>query len=132
MKKIFVMLLVTSLFFIVTAMVILPSNKVGQKSPKATIAKVIPDDLNIVFKKDCMACHGDEGSKMAMSKVNFSKWDTYSPEKQAKKAQAICKIITKGKMPPKGYKKNNPDSIPTQAEITSICNWANSLNVKTK
>jgi hypothetical protein len=64
---------------------------------------------------------------MAKGKVNFSKWSTYDAEKQSKKANAICKELTKGDMPPKKWRANNPNDVPTQAEVDMICRWAKSL-----
>ena len=80
-----------------------------------------------IVEKSCMDCHADGGNGMAEGRVNFSKWDNYKPEKQADKAQAICKVITKGSMPPKGYLKTHPDAVPSQASINAICKWAGSF-----
>jgi hypothetical protein len=87
----------------------------------------LPDSVMMVFQKACMDCHADDGSSMARSKVNFSKWNTYDAEKQVKKANAICKELTKGDMPPKKWRANNPDDVPTQTEIDKICLWAKGL-----
>ena len=75
-----------------------------------------------------MDCHADGGNGMAEAHLNFSKWDNYKPEKQSEKANAICKILTKGSMPPKGFCKSHPDAVPTKANLDAICKWAGSLN----
>jgi hypothetical protein len=89
-----------------------------------------PENVASILSNSCKGCHGDGGKKMAMSMWNFDKWDTYTKEKQSKKANAICKTITKGSMPPKSVKKSYPDLIPNTAQKEIICNWANSLNKK--
>jgi hypothetical protein len=61
---------------------------------------------------------------MAMAKLNFSEWDSYSAEKQAKKAEAICNVITKGSMPPKSFRQSHPEAIPTDAQKELICKWS--------
>jgi hypothetical protein len=87
----------------------------------------IPDDVNKVFKNVCMNCHATDGKKLAMARVNFSKWDSYSSAEQAKKAAAICKVLMKGSMPPKSFRKAHPDDIPTEAQIEKICKWSKTL-----
>ena len=67
---------------------------------------------------------------MAMSIVNFSEWNNYSAEKQAKKASAICNVITKGSMPPKGYLTSHPVAAVTDAQKELICNWSKSLQTQ--
>lgn len=87
----------------------------------------IPDSVFAVFQKSCMDCHSDDGSAMARGKVNFSKWETYDAAKKVKKAGAICEELSDGSMPPKGWKKSNPDDVPTQSEVVRVCNWVKSI-----
>jgi hypothetical protein len=94
--------------------------------------KPIPDDVLMIAKKSCINCHAEPGKKMAMSHVNLSKWDSYSAEKQATKASAMCNMITKGKMPPKEFKEKNPDFVLTKDEIKTICDWSASVQVTKK
>jgi cytochrome c5 len=93
----------------------------------AQAPKSIPDTVYAVFEKSCITCHSTDGNGMAKSKVNFDNWDTYSPEKQASKAAAISKMLTKGSMPPSGFRKNNPDLIPTEADVAKVNAWARSF-----
>jgi hypothetical protein len=86
--------------------------------------KPISDDVMKIAKKSCIFCHTVPGNKMALSRVNLSNWDKYTPEKQAAKAKAICNMVTKGKMPPKKFIDKHPDSAPTKDEIKIICDWA--------
>jgi mono/diheme cytochrome c family protein len=87
----------------------------------------LPDSILKFAQKSCMACHSDDGSGMAKGRLNFDKWDSYGEKKWPGKAQSICDIITKGKMPPKGFKENNPDAVPTEKDIKMVCSWAASL-----
>jgi hypothetical protein len=91
--------------------------------------KPIPDDVLMIAKKSCIKCHAEPGKKMAMSHVNLSKWNSYTAEKQATKATAMCNMITKGKMPPNEFKKKNPDFVLTKDEIKTICDWSASIQV---
>ena len=69
---------------------------------------------------------------MAISKLNLGEWDKLSPEKQADKAKKMCDMVTKEKMPPKKFRKSNPNDVPTKEEATVICDWAQSLQADKK
>jgi hypothetical protein len=85
--------------------------------------KSMPVDVQVILKKSCFGCHAEPGKTMALSRVNFTKWNEYTAEKQASKSRAMCKEVTKGKMPPKKFKENNPEAIPTADELKILCNW---------
>jgi len=90
----------------------------------------MPENINKIFKTSCIPCHWADGKKMAMSRINFSKWAEYDSKKEAKKASLICKTLGKGKMPPKSARKSAPELIPTKEQIDLICGWAASLKSK--
>jgi hypothetical protein len=92
----------------------------------------LPADVSKVLTTSCIKCHMEPGNSMALSHVNFSKWDSYGADKQASKAAAMSKEISKGKMPPKGFKKDNPDKVPTEADIKVIADWAKSMQASNK
>ena len=89
---------------------------------------VLPDSVAKVIQKACLDCHGADGNGMAKSHVNFASWTSYDSKKQADKANAISKAIAKSSMPPGKWRKNNPDNIPTPAEVELVKNWAKALN----
>jgi len=88
----------------------------------------LPSGISKILDQSCLVCHGTGGKAMATAHLNVSGWDGYSSEKQAQKASAICKMVTGGKMPPKGYLKSNPQATLTQEQINSLCAWSASLN----
>jgi hypothetical protein len=117
--------------FIITLAAILtdPSQAVSRlNTPKASYS--IPDNVAQILKHSCISCHNLGGSKMASSIWSFSAWDKYSVAKQATKAEAICKAMTKGTMPPEPAWKANPSIIPTAAQVNIVCKWAGSLPKK--
>lgn len=87
----------------------------------------LPDSIMKIVQKSCIKCHSNNGSAMAKMKVNFDSWDSYGDKKQSSKAKNICDELTKGKMPPKGYRESNPNAVPTDKEIKTICAWAASF-----
>jgi cytochrome c5 len=130
MKKTFLFFMMAVMFSILTSSVLSPVKSGDKKSSTAVTTTSIPDDLKAVFKNSCMDCHATGGKGMAMAKLNFSEWDNYAPDKQVKKAAAICNIITKGSMPPKSYGAKKPDAIPTASQKDMICKWSETLAPK--
>ncbi len=105
----------------------------AQAPPKdAVVGKAIPAGVMKIAEKSCVKCHTEPGKGMALAHLNLSNWDKYSPEKQAAKAKAMCSMVTKDKMPPKGFRAKNPNDVPTNEELKTICNWAESLQVPKK
>lgn len=102
----------------------------GQESVKAKKGIEIPADLDKVFTNSCMPCHSENGKALAKSLLNFSKWDKYGTRTQVKKSRAICKMISKGEMPPAQFVESSPELAVTQAQKESICNWVNTTVLK--
>jgi cytochrome c5 len=125
-KQSFLILLVTALFLSSAAYLKIPEK--AAKNTKAVQESSIPADVHAIFENSCMGCHAEGGRMMAISHVNFSEWNSYTPEKQANKAKDICDIVTKGKMPPKSAVNKDPKIALTQEQIESICKWSASLN----
>jgi hypothetical protein len=93
---------------------------------------VIPEKINKIFQVSCSNCHGSNGRLLALAKLNLSKWDEYTAAEKARKASAICSEVTAGKMPPKSVRKSNPELIPSKEQTELICNWSESLKLKTE
>jgi len=130
MKPIRIVVAVTSVLFI-TALIINPVNI--QSAPKGgSDGKSIPANVMKIADKSCVKCHTEPGDFMALSHLNLSIWEKYSPEKQAAKAKAMCTMVTKDKMPPKGFRAKNPDAVPTEANLKTICDWAQSIQITKK
>lgn len=91
----------------------------GEQSPKP-----IPDDVMKILNNSCGKCHNQGGSGAALANLNLTKWDNYDAVKQAKKAEAICRTITTGKMPPKSFLRKNPQAALTDLQKTLVCNWS--------
>ena len=114
-----------------TSMII--HHSTAQSSQKdGTVSKPIPPGVMKIAERSCLKCHAEGGNEMAMMHLNLSNWDKFSPEKQAGKAKDMCKMVSKGKMPPKGFREKNPDAAPTKDEAKIICDWATSIQVVKK
>jgi hypothetical protein len=115
---------------LIITLILLPLSAGAQNHVKSTGKAIIPEDVRTIFNNACMDCHSEGGNKMAMAHVNFSKWDKYSPEKQAKKSIEIFKEMAKGKMPPRAYISARPEFGPTKAQIDLVNNWSQSIQIK--
>jgi mono/diheme cytochrome c family protein len=105
----------------ITLLSILSINAVttGEQSPKP-----IPDDVLKIVNNSCGKCHNQGGSGAALANLNLTKWDNYNAVKQAKKAEAICRVITTEKMPPKSFIKKNPQAVISAEDRATICAWS--------
>lgn len=90
----------------------------------------IPEDVMKIFTNSCSKCHSAGGSGIAMTHVNFTKWGTYSTEKQAKKAADISAVLKVNGMPPKSFVAKNPGAVLTDAQKDLIYKWSGSFNAK--
>ena len=128
MKKFYLFLAATAAILGLTYLSVSPAKPINK--PVSEPVTTIPNNLNTVFKNSCMSCHAAGGSGIAMSMLNFSKWDSYDPKKQAKKAAAICDEITTEAMPPKSFVKTHPEAALTASQKDSICKWSATLALK--
>ncbi len=128
MKK---LLMITAAALFLTALIVNPLGAQTAQKPMAD-KKPIPADVMKIAEKACINCHAEPGNGMALMHVNLSNWDKYSPEKQADKAQAMCKMVSRDKMPPKSFKAKHPEAALSTDDLKTICDWAASLQVAKK
>ena len=129
-----------SITFSVLGIVFLTSMIINHSSAQAsqpsgkdgTVGKPISSAVMKIAERSCVKCHTEGGNGMAVMHLNLSNWDKFSPEKQADKAKDMCKMVSKGKMPPKGFTEKNPGAAPTKDETKIICDWATSIQVVKK
>ena len=125
MKKIIMFAVAILIVSVVATISFYPSVAQSQKTTKS-LTTSIPENVKTILQNSCAKCHGDNGNGMAMGVWNLNQWDTYTAAKQAKKANAICKAATNGSMPPKSF----TGAKPTAAQISEICTWATSIQIK--
>ena len=102
----------------------------AQELPKASPG--LPEDVNKIVTTSCMPCHSSKGGMMSRSKLNFSEWAQYSPEKQKEKADLVLKELKKGGMPPKSVREDRPELIPTREQVNIIKKWSESFPSENK
>jgi hypothetical protein len=84
----------------------------------------IPDSVNAIITVSCVPCHTSDGGLMSKSKLNFSEWDKYTPDKKKAKSAKMVSELEKGSMPPKKAREKNPELIPTPEQISVIKRWS--------
>ena len=115
-------------FYLTMAVIVfMASNQTASCQTKKEKTISIPEDINNIFLKSCMPCHGDKGGRLPTARLKFSRWKAYGPEKEVEKASQICSSVRKGTMPPKSSRETNPELIPTKEQADLICRWAESV-----
>jgi len=128
MKKAIILSFSMLIVVFLTSMIL---NKTAAQSStkKGIVSKPISPSVMKIAERSCLKCHTEPGNGMALAHLNLSNWDKFSMEKQADKAKDMCKMVSKDKMPPKSFREKNPDGIPTQKEVKTICDWAQSIQI---
>ncbi len=103
----------------------------------------IPDDVAKILKRSCTDCHSHDTVYPWYSKVqpaawfladhitegrrelNFSKFNTYEPRRKRKKLDEICEEVKKAAMPLPSYLWIHREAMLSEAEIRTLCDWAN-------
>ena len=119
-----------AILLIVTGFISAGPVGIGRESLKARKGIEIPAELAKVFTNSCMPCHSADGKKMAKLLLNFSKWDKYGRGTQVRKGKAICKMITKGSMPPAQFIESSPELALPSVVKDDICTWVSSISSK--
>jgi mono/diheme cytochrome c family protein len=129
MKKITVVSLLIPVF-LVLGLLLVNFRASDQDNSKAVTT--IPDEVNKIVTASCTPCHTSEGGVMSKSKLNFTAWTNYSPEKQKEKAAKMYSELNKGAMPPKAARQKRPDLIPTKEQVAIIKKWSESFPADNK
>ena len=111
---------------------IMNHSSAGASRKKGTASLPISSSVMKIVERSCVKCHREGGNGIAMMHLNLSNWDKLSPEKQADRAKDMYKMVSNGKMPPKGFRENNPGAAPTKDEATIICGWATPIQIVKK
>jgi Haem-binding domain len=107
-------------------------NNQATAQDKSKTSAPIPEDVNKIVSASCTPCHTSQGGLMSRTKLNFTEWTNYSPEKQKEKSAKMYAEINKGDMPPKTAREKRPDLIPTKEQADIIKKWSESLAAGSK
>jgi hypothetical protein len=137
MKKI----LKISGYTLIVLFLLIQLKQIERSNPPEIADSEIPDEVKAILKAKCYDCHSNEvhwpwysylapvSWKVAQhvedgrKEVNFSKWDTYSPDKQEEKIGETFDEVLDGEMPIESYLWIHRDSKVTDEDIDIIDEW---------
>ena len=92
--------------------------------PEPAFENGFPDEISTILKTSCYDCHTTGArSADALKAIDFLIWDDYKVTKKISTLGDICKMIEEGKMPPKKYLENKPESQLSEAQKKILCDW---------
>jgi uncharacterized membrane protein len=117
-------------FFLFFSLFLISNPANSQDAVKSSAS--LPDSINKIVTNSCTPCHTSQGGLMSKSKLNFTEWTNYTPEKQKEKAAKMYSELNKGAMPPKMAREKRPETIPTKEQAEIIKRWSESFPAGTK
>ncbi len=115
---------------------------VARTNPPVEADLAAPPDVAAVLRAACYDCHSHETrwpwySRMApvswlvandvrhaRKKMNFSRWGTYEPRKQARLQEEIWEEVASGEMPPAVYRMAHPEARLTASAKGTLHAWS--------
>lgn len=100
-----------------------------------------PADVHAVLSRSCNDCHSNntvypwysnvspfswflaDHIEHGRSELNFSIWNTYSPDKKLRKLEEICEQVESGFMPLPSYLWIHRDAALNEDEAKMLCDW---------
>jgi hypothetical protein len=115
---------------------------------RAITAQVeVPADVDSLLTRSCRNCHSNETQwplysyvapiswlvihdvNEGRSHMNLSDWN-HSPEEAADLLDAMCKQVTKGKMPLRNYAMIHRSARLASPEVSRLCTWSNDASAR--
>lgn len=135
---------------IVAAFIVIQFFRPDFTNPPINSAEVLqtPENVGAILKRSCSDCHSNETIYPWYSKIqpgawfladhieegrremNFSVWETYTPRKKKRKFEEICEQIQAKQMPLPSYLWIHRDAQMSDADIKTLCDWANTEGAK--
>ncbi|HEX3102307.1 MAG TPA: heme-binding domain-containing protein [Pyrinomonadaceae bacterium] len=133
---------------IVAAVVVLQFFRIDKANPPVVQAETleaaaaIPPDISLIIGRSCNDCHSNQTIYPWYSNVqpmawflkshiddgrqhlNFSIWNTYTPQKRSKKLEAICDELESKDMPLPSYLWIHRDAVLSENDSKALCDWA--------
>ena len=102
-------------------------DKIGSANEPASSEFSMPADVEEIIDNSCYGCHNSDSKNIrGKGKLKFDELGELSTFKLVGKLDKISKEIKKDNMPPKKFRKNNPESVLTTEQKEIMINWAES------
>lgn len=134
---------------VVSALIVIQFFRIDKTVPAIVEAETleatvtVPDNVREIIGRSCTDCHTyktvypwysnvqpfawflknhiDDGRR----KLNFSVFNTYTPERKSKKLEAICENVESKEMPLPSYLWIHWNSVLSETDAKTLCDWAN-------
>lgn len=137
------------IFVVIVGFVALQFFRIDQTNPPIAdgetleAAVSVPADVSLIIGRSCNDCHShktihpwhvniqpagwfmQDHIDHARSHLNFSIFNTYPPEKKARKLEEICEEVESARMPLPSYLWLHGDAVLTESDAKTLCDWAN-------
>lgn len=108
----------------------------------------VPDNVAAILNRSCSDCHSNNTVypwyasvqpfgwflqnhiNDARKELNFSQFNTYVARRKGKKLEEVCEQVQKKEMPLPSYLWIHRDAVLSDAEIKTLCDWANTEKAK--
>ena len=132
----------------IAVMIVLQFFRIDKANPPVVQAETleasvaVPPDIGEIIGRSCNDCHSNQSIYPWYSNVqpvawfvkndiddarrqmNFSIWNTYTPQKKSKKLEQICEQLEAKEMPLPSYLWIHRDSILSENDAKALCDWA--------
>ena len=104
----------------------------------------VPPEVEGVLARACSDCHSNQTRwpwysnvapaswfladhvKEGRDQMNFSTWSSYQRREAQGLLEQVCKEVKQGAMPLRSYTLLHPDAKLSEADVRTLCDWANS------
>ena len=126
MKHVLIILGVIGIAILLQSNMTLPNGNDVNNIRKSNIE--MPADVKAVVDKACYGCHHKESrNEKGRAKLSWDGLDDLSKAKQVASMERIIEVIKEDAMPPKKFKENYPDNVPSKDELKKVTDWANAV-----
>lgn len=110
----------------------------------------VPEEIAVILKRSCSDCHTHETVYPWYSQItplnwwlkshidhgrehlNFSRWETYTPQQKEKRLEEVCEVVESGEMPLPSYLWGHRKARLSPEDSELLCVWARSAKQSAK
>jgi cytochrome c551/c552 len=129
-------------FLLVVVLIAIQFVPLARTNPPERAKAPAPEDVQVLLQRACFDCHSNETRwpwyayvapvsfliardvSEGRREVNFSLWNQYNAQREARKRKEIVEQVQSGKMPQWYYLLLHPDAKLSDADRQTIIKWA--------
>lgn len=126
--------------------------RIDKTNPPIDAADVLqpPAHVQQILDRSCYDCHSNatrwpwysniapisfmvaEDVEEGRRELNFSKWNSYSAKRKARKLEEICEEVEDGEMPMPKYLWTHPSAKLSAADKQTLCEWTRNARINVR